>query len=189
MTPSPAWALGRASAVVGCALFVVCGLASGCGYTARPGLASYLKTVYVKPFTSAIDITQALGQSEFPSYRPGMEVQLTNTVIERFQFTGLLRPTTSERADTSLEGQLTAFRRDPLRYDASQQVEEWRLNVVVNLRFVDQTTKTVLWEEPNFTGDTTYFARGPKAEGEASALDRAMRDVARRIVERAVENW
>jgi hypothetical protein len=166
-----------------------CLLLTGCGYTTRPGLASNLRTVYVKPFTNAIDITQVSGRDEFPIYRPRMEVELTNAVIERFQFTGLMRPSTAERADARLEGELTGFRRDPLRYNASQQVEEWRLNVVVNVRFVDQRTNAVLWEEPNFTGDTTYFAIGSKAESEAAALDRAMTDLARRIVERTVENW
>ena len=60
---------------------------------------------------------------------------------------------------------------------------------VVNLRFINQTTGEVLWEEPSFIGDTTYFAVGPNAESESRALDRAITDLARRIVERAVESW
>ena len=166
-------------------------LAAGCGYTARPGLASHLRTIYVKPFVNKIDITQLTtgGRDRFPIYRHQMEVDLTNEVINRYQFTGLLRPASLERADCRLEGELVAFRRDPLRYNASQQVEEWRLNIVVNLRFVDQTTQTVVWEEDGFTGDTTYFALGANTESESAALDRAMTDLARRIVERSVENW
>ena len=81
------------------------------------------------------------------------------------------------------------FRRDALRYSASQQVEEWRVNLVVDLALVDQRTNTLLWREARFTGDTTYFAIGPNAESEAGALDRAVTDLARRIVERTVENW
>ena len=162
----------------------------GCGYTARPGIASHLKTIYVKPFENQIDVTQlTTGYERFPIYRHQMEIDLTNAVINRFQFTGLLRPASAERGDARLEGDLIAFRKDPLRYDASQQVEEWRLNIVVNLRFFDQTANLLVWEEEGFTGDTTYFALGSKAESEAAALDRAITDLARRIVERAVENW
>ena len=165
-------------------------LVSGCGYTTRPGLASHLKTVYVKPFVNKIDLTQlATNQQQFPIYRHGMEVDLTNAVINRYQFTGLLRPARAEKADCRLEGELLDFRRDALRYDASQQVEEWRLNIVVNLKFIDQTTNTVLWEEQGFTGDTTYFALGGNAESETAALSRARTDLARRIVERSVESW
>jgi hypothetical protein len=165
-------------------------LSSSCGYTTRPGLASHLKTIYVKPFVNKIDLTALpTNQQQFPIYRHGMEVDLTSDVINRYQFTGLLRPASAERADCRLEGELVEFRRDPLRYDASRQVEEWRLNIVVNLKFVDQTTGTVLWEEQGFTGDTTYFALGASAESETAALSRARVDLARRIVERSVESW
>ena len=170
---------------------VVCGLWSGgCGYTTRPGLAPHLKTIYVKPFVNKIDLTVLpTNEQQFPIYRHGMEVDVTNAVINRYQFTGLLRPASAERASCRLEGELVEFRREALRFDASQQVEEWRLNLVVNLRFIDQTTQTLLWEEQRLTGDATYFAAGAKAESEAPALSRAMTDLARRIVERSVESW
>ena len=165
-------------------------IVSGCGYTTRPGVPSHLRTIYIKPFVNRIDVTRlSTGDERYPIYRYKMEVDLTNEIINRYQFTGLLRPARADRADCRLEGDLVEFRRDPLRYNASQQVEEWRLNIVVNLRFFDQTTQTLVWEEPRFTGDTTYFALGPKAETEAAALDRAITDLARRIVERTVENW
>ena len=167
-----------------------CLLLVGCGYTTRPGLASHLTTVYVKPFVNTIDFTQLdTDQSRFPIYRHRMEIDLTNAVVSRFQFTGLMRPASQDRASARLEGELLQFRRDALRYNASQQVEEWRLNVVVNVRFIDQTNNTVLWEEDGFTGDTTYLALGANAETESTALDRATTDLARRIVERTVENW
>jgi hypothetical protein len=165
-------------------------LGPGCGYTTRPGLASHLRTIYVKPFANKIDVTRlTTGFERFPIYRHQMEVDITSAVISRYQFTGLLRPASAERADCRLEGELVDFRRDALRYDASQEVEEWRLNVVVNLRFFDQATQTLLWEEGRFTGDTTYFALGANAESEATALDRAITDLAKRIVERTVEAW
>jgi len=165
-------------------------LLGGCGYSARAGLPAHLKTIYVKPFTNKIDITALpTNTQEFPIYRHQMEVSITNAVISRYQFTGLLRPASAEKANCRLEGDLVAFRRDALRYDASQQVEEWRLNIVVNLRFIDQTTNEVMWQEDAFTGDTTYFALGTSAESETSALNRALTDLARRIVERTVEAW
>ena len=163
---------------------------SGCGYTTRPGLPSHLRTVYIKPVVNKIDITLLnTNEQQFPLYRHRLEVDITNAIIDRFQFTGLLRPARAEQADSRLEGELVEFRRDALRYDANQQVEEWRLNVVVNVRFYNQKTQTLEWEENRLTGDTTYFALGAKAESEATALDRAITDLARRVVERTVENW
>jgi len=153
-------------------------------------VAPHLKTVYIEPFKNEIDITALpTRENPFPVYRHRMEVDLTNEVIRRFQFTGILRPSTSEKASARLEGELVSFRRDALRYDASRNVEEWRLNVVVNARMHDQVKGTLLWEETNFTGDTTYRVSGPRAESESAALKRAITDLARRIVERTVENW
>ena len=169
---------------------VCCVLCAGCGYTARPGLVSYLKTVYVKPFVNKIDLTQLTSNYQrFPVYRHGLEVTVTNEIIARYQFTGLLRPARPENADSRLEGDLVEFRRDALRYNASQQVEEWRLSVVVDLRFYDLHANALLWEGTHFTGDTTYFELGPNAESESVALNRAVKDLARRVVERTVENW
>ena len=169
---------------------VLCLVSCGCGYSARPGLPPNLRTVYVKPFTNQIDFTQVdTSNDRFPLYRHGMEVSVTNAVINRFQFTGLLRPASSATADTRLEGELVQFRRDPLRYNSSQEVEEWRLSIVVNLRMYDQQTNELMLDEPDFTGDTTFFALGSSSESESSALTRAVDDLGRRIVERVVENW
>ena len=165
-------------------------LLSGCGYSARPGLASHLKTVYVKPFTNQVDITKLTsGNERFPLYRPSMEVDLTRAVVDQYHFTGLLRPVQADRANCRLEGELIDFHRDPLRYTAAGDVEEWRLNIAVRLKFYDLTLNTLLWEEERLVGDTTYFTTGPNATSEAAALDRAITDLARRVVERSVENW
>jgi hypothetical protein len=165
-------------------------------------LASHLRTVYVKAFVNQIDLTQlTTDYQRFPLYRHGMESDLTTAIINRFQFTGLLRPAAPQHADSRLEGELVEFRRDALRFDPSQQVEEWRLSLVVNVRFYDlhatpaegvtppEGGGAVMWEEERLTGDTTYFALGSNVESEAKALDRAIQDLARRIVERTVENW
>ena len=175
-------------------LFGTCCLAlaasSGCGYTTRPGLPSNIHTVYIKPFLNKINVTMlSTSDGRFPIYRHRREVDVTNAVITRFQFTGLLRPTSVQHADLRLEGEVVDFRRDALRYDSNQQVEEWRLNVVINMRCYDQATQQLIWQEDRFTGDATYFATGSKSESETAALDRAITDLARRVVERTVENW
>ncbi len=181
----------RQQHVVFLLLPAACGvLLTSCGYTTRPGLASYLKTVYVKSFANKIDLTSLPTDREhFPVYRHGLETNVTTAVINRFQFTGLLRPSRSDTADARVEGEVLEFRRDALRYNASQQVEEWRLSVVANVRFYDLHTNTLAWEEDRLIGDTTYFELGANAESETTALDRAVNDLARRVVERTVENW
>lgn len=166
-------------------------LAAGCGYTTRLGVPAHLHTVYVAPFTNKIDITAIhTDGAHLPLYRHGMEIDLASAVVDRYQFTGILRPTnTPSGADARVNGDLLEFRRDALRYDASQHIEEWRLSVVAHVTFTDLTTGAVMWDEPTLTGDTTYFAIGPQSESEATAVARALTDLARRVIERSTEDW
>jgi hypothetical protein len=54
---------------------------------------------------------------------------------------------------------------------------------------IDNTTGEVYWEEPSFAGEATYFLTGAQAKSETAALDEALTDLARRVVERTVQNW
>ena len=81
------------------------------------------------------------------------------------------------------------FRKDPLRYDDSDNVKEYRINLVVNISLWDRRENKLLWQENDFTGDTTYFAAGPQTKSEDAAVVDALNDLSRRIVERTVEQW
>ena len=97
--------LTRLRLVVACGLWslVSCLLSQGCGYTTRPGLPAHLRTIYVKPLINKIDITRlTTGDERFPIYRHQLEVDITKAIIDRYQFTGLLRPARLERADCRL---------------------------------------------------------------------------------------
>lgn len=84
---------------------------------------------------------------------------------------------------------MVEFRRDPLRYTDNNDVEEYRINIVVNLSLWDNRENKLIWQENNFTGDTTYFTTGQLAKPEDTAVSDAINDLARRIVERTVEQW
>ena len=45
------------------------------------------------------------------------------------------------------------------------------------------------WTESNFVGETTYFTSGSLAKSENVAIQDALTDLARRIVERTIEDW
>ena len=54
---------------------------------------------------------------------------------------------------------------------------------------MDAKEKKLVWQEDRFTGDTTYFTTGSQAKTENAAIVDALSDLARRIVERTVEQW
>jgi len=116
-------------------------------------------------------------------------VDARNAIIERFQFDGNLRIADSSRTDLILKGKLIDYNRSGLRYTSGDDVKEYRVHIVVSLELWDMDEGVLMWSEPRFVGEATYFITGPEATSEESAVEEATLDLARRIVERTVEDW
>ena len=165
----------------------------GCGYTTRSMISDKFKTIYIVPFVNKIDITKETDAGyKYRIYRPMLETDITKKVTNKYLFDGNLRPVKTESADLILKGELVEFRRDPLRYTDNDEVEEYRINILVNISLWDRKENKLVWQENNFTGDYTYFTSfttsgTPKSED--VAVNEALDDLARRIVERTVEQW
>lgn len=176
---------------------VVCCLlpaAAGCGYTTRSMISDKYKTIYITPFVNRIDITrEEYVANKYRIYRPQLETDVTRAVSNKYLFDGNLKPVKQEAADLVLKGELLEFRKDPVRYDDNNEVTEYRINLVVNILLLDRKGGNVLWTENNFTGDTTFFTSfhtvASERKDEGTALNDAIADLARRIVERTVEQW
>lgn len=172
-------------------LFLACILQlASCGYTSRSMISNKFKTIYITPFVNKVNITEeAYAANKYRVYRPMLETDITKTVVNKFLFDGNLKPTTEESADLILKGELVEFRRDSLKYSDADEVTEYRINLAVNISLWDKKENKLLWEENHFTGDTSYFTTGTQAKSEDTAVNDALSDLARRIVERTVEQW
>ncbi|MBI3314603.1 MAG: hypothetical protein HYZ86_01500 [Candidatus Omnitrophica bacterium] len=159
---------------------------AGCGYTTGSLLPANYRTIYVEPFKNKVqyisDVTRAL-------YVPLLETKVRTAVINRFQFDGHLKIKDSERADLVLKGDLIEFNREELRTTEAQEVQEYRIRIVMSLTMMDAVSGEPFWSEPSFAGEATYFTTGAQARSESAALDDALTDLARRVVERTIENW
>ena len=81
---------------------------SGCGYSSKIQLPNDIKTIYVPTVVNQIPI------EEMMIYIPGMEVDMTNAVIERFNFDGTLKVVSRpEDADATLKIYLRSFDKKP----------------------------------------------------------------------------
>lgn len=174
-----------------CSLWSVVFLLSGCGYTTRSAISSKYRTIYITPFINKIDITQeADAGNKYVIYRPQIETDVTRRVVNRFLFDGNLKPVKEETADVILKGEVVEFRKDPVRYASNEEdVEEYRVNLIVNISLWNRIDNKLIWEENRFTGQTSYFVTGNQAITEAQAVTNSLDDLGRRIVERAVESW
>lgn len=168
-----------------CLMFI-----AGCGYTTQSLLPSNFKTIYVDNFANMISVTAEQSDARmYRGYRPGMEIEITKAVRDRYIFDGNLKIANEDASDIMLSGALTDFRREPLRYDRNDNVEEYRIKITVEMELKETKTGKKLWRENAFSGETTYRTGGSLAKSEAAALKDAISDLARRIVERTVEGW
>lgn len=162
---------------------------AGCGYTNQSLLPSDVKSIYVAPVKNTIDLTGETGdKSRFRVTRPGVEVDLTNAIRNRFIFDGTLKVASEDKADAVLEAKLTDYRRDALRYSEGDDIQEYRLSVVMDVAVYRASDRKVLWRG-GVTGDTSFFLSGGRAVSEDEALSQAVEDAARRVVEKTVEIW
>ena len=169
---------------------------TGCGYTTRSMLYGNYNTIYIAPFLNKVDITQeSFSANKYRIYRPMLETDITKKVINRYLFDGNLKPIKEPAADLVLKGELIEYRKDPLSYTANtENVTEYRINIYVNLSLWDAKENKLLWQENNFNGNYSYFTADNANSAsvkvpEATAVNNAIEDLARRIVERTVEQW
>ena len=162
----------------------------GCGYTTKSILAPGIKSICIDNFANGIDLSREITDKRADySYRPGLETDITRGVIDRFLFNGRLDIKSRENADLVLTGKLTDFRQFPLSYDNEENVEEYRIEIFVEVELSDRRDGKLLWKESSFMGQTSYTVSGPHAKSEEEAIKLAVKDLAVRIVERTVEAW
>ena len=163
---------------------------SGCGYTTKSLLPSNLKTIYVDNFVNSIKVTDESSDARmYRGYHPGMELETTRTIRDKFLFDGNLKLADIDRADLILKGELVDYRNEALRYNRSDNIEEYRVRLVVNLELKNAKDGKVRWTENNFAGESLYRTTGTLAKTETTAIKEAADDLARRVVERTIEEW
>lgn len=176
----------RSRASKSLAVLGLCLWAVGCGYTTRSALPSEYQTIFVASFKNKIDYT---AEAKRNLYLPLLELKVRQAIVNRFQFDGSLRLAKDDKADLKLSGELTGYEREVLQYTNNNDVQEYRIRIVVNMILTDTATDEIVWEEPGFAGEATYFPSGPLSRPESAAVEEATIDLAKRVVERTIENW
>jgi hypothetical protein len=171
-------------------LILVMAFVPGCGYKAASMLPPEMDSIHIKNFENEIDVEQVVSDKRATyDYWPALEVDITRAVINSFIFDGTLQVTSERDAKMVLEGVLVDFKLFPLSYDKSDDINEFRVSVTVNLTLYDNVTGDIMWKEPSFQGQSTFTTVGPNAMTEGEAVREAVKDLSVRIVERVVEVW
>lgn len=171
-------------------MVLICMVTAGCGYTTASLLPADLDSIYIDNFKNEIDFTEEVS-SRRPtySYFPGLETDITRSVIDAFIFDNNLEVKGEDVSTLMLKGALVDFRQLPLSYDKNDNVVEYRLEILVNIELYDERSNEIMWVENKFMGQSSYTISGPNALTQAQAVKKAVKDLATRIVERTVEAW
>ena len=161
---------------------LVC-LVPGCGYTRKTVLPKDIRTIYVETVQNKIPL------KDMYAYAPGLEMMITNAVVRRLNEDGNLKVVPKEKADAILQTDLTAFEQGGVRFSSLESVDEYRLFIVVHAKLVDSKANAVIWDEPNFSGDTEYFVSKVRSIAREEAAERAVNRLAVNLVDRIVEDW
>ncbi len=156
---------------------------SSCGYTSKTKLPYDIQSIYVETVLNKIPIEQMY------SYQPGLEMDITNAIIQRFQVDGNLKVAKPEDADAILSIDLKAYEQEGVRFNSVEGVSEYRLFVVLGLKLKHRSSGEVIWEEPNFSGNDEYFVTEVRSMGQKFATTDAIQDLASKVVDRVAEDW
>lgn len=149
---------------------------AGCLYKfSGGGLPSHIRTVAVLPFenqTAAAELTRELSDA----LRKGMQSRLG------------LRDASENRANAVVRGTITKYEPDvPVAFSADPNqatTARRRLQIIVDVEIVDQTSGKTLWERKGLSAEGEYAERA-EPEGRRQALERIVNDV----IEGAQSQW
>jgi len=155
---------------------------SGCGYTRKTVLPQNIKTIYVETVKNKLD------PASIYAYQQGLEMDITNAVIQRLQQDGTLKVVEQNKADAILKTDLVSLDQEGLRFNSLEGVAQYRFFIVVRLK-LETKTGNVIWEEPNFSGDNEYYVTNITSIGEQKAAVDAVHRLAYNIADRITEDW
>lgn len=164
----------RLGGVVAIGLFL-----TACGYSFRGSLPPHIRTVAVLVL-------------ENKTQQPGVEALITNALVEAVVASGRLRLVKAEDADAILSGSVVGYTIESVAFDRSANVTNYRLHIVLNLTLRDVKRKEDLWKEEGIRERADFKVPGQVTITlirEDEALRRASVDIARAVVNRAIEGF
>jgi hypothetical protein len=120
--------------------------------------------------------------------QPGLGVELTDLIVQAIQEDNTLKVVSEESASGIIQGRVTRYNRRQVSTTSSLRVDEYQVQIAVELTFVVRETGETLFERRVFTGVGNYFLDDSETT-EATARDLAAKEIVRNILGLIVEDW
>jgi hypothetical protein len=113
-------------------------------------------------------------------------------LTEAFLDDQTLKLASEKDADSLVEGVILEYRREPFTYDAQENVQTYRVEIVMEARFVDVRKNHVVWERKRLSQWDTYnFAEvaGQPPETEEIGIGKVLGKLTDDIVNQTLQAW
>jgi outer membrane lipopolysaccharide assembly protein LptE/RlpB len=160
-------------------LLVLGTVLGGCGYTVRGTLPPHINTIAVPMFANR-------------TAEPAVEGFITRAVVQAFSTNGRLKVVNREQADAILHGEIIGYSVSSIAFDRDANVQQYRLQVTVNLRMRDVRRNTMLFRQDAVREQADFRVLGTVSQTisrEETALQAAAIDIGRSIVSLALTRF
>jgi hypothetical protein len=153
----------RWRALFALACLVLAGAGAGCG---TYGFSSSLLPAHIR--------SVAVPLPENRTNRSDLAAALADSLTEAFLNDQTLKVVGEREADSVVEGIVLEYRREPFTFDAQENVQTYRVEIVMDARFVDVRKNQVIWERKRLSQwDTQFRLRGRAGAGDGRDRDRS----------------
>ncbi len=116
-------------------------------------------------------------------------VSVSEGIIDAIQADNTLKVVSTDAADSIIDGAVTGYRLRRMAVSAELQVEEYQVQMVVELTFRVKATGEAVFEKKRFTGTGNYYLNDPNDSSELTAREDAIAEIVRDVLAQVVEDW
>jgi outer membrane lipopolysaccharide assembly protein LptE/RlpB len=126
---------------------------------------------------------------ENQSTEPNIEIELTEAIIAALQEDNTLQVVAEDDADSLLRGRVLRYQLKPAFATAARQVDEYQVQILVEMDFVVKASGEKLFEGKRISGNGNFILNDPDGSSEETARTEAAAEIVRSILAAVVEDW
>ncbi|MFH1844246.1 MAG: LPS assembly lipoprotein LptE [bacterium] len=130
----------------------------------------------------------AIPYLENQSPEPNIEIELTEAIIDALQDDNTLKVVDENSAQSILSGRVVQYRLKEA-FAQDQRVNEYQIQIMVELAFTVRATGAKIFEKKRLTGTGNYILNDPDGRDETTARQEAAAEIVREVLALIVEDW
>jgi len=120
---------------------------------------------------------------------PDLGIELADLITKALQDDNTLKVVDFQSADSVLDGTVTCYTLRQASISGDQQVDEYQVQIALELTFRVKATGEAIFSRRQFTGVGNYFLNDPNGSSEASAKQDAVVEITKDVLAQVVEDW